>query len=227
MDHADKPKFWITTRYFGKFNKFRNDHWVFGDAATGAYLPKFAWTPIVQHTMVQGSASPDDPALAQYWARRRRTVKPSLDRYTVNLLARQDGRCPLCGDHLLTADQPPQSPEQWANWWLHVTRRAIEADYLVHHGRPAQPAMTTPASSTPPATAGTAPANAGNHPANLNRPRGLLEPCAGTTRSHGSEGAPVQQCTGATRLAERLTCKGFLDSRRRTGPRVSHQPRRG
>jgi RNA-directed DNA polymerase len=134
--HANKPKFWITARYFGKFNKFRNDHWVFGDAATGAYLPKFAWTPIVRHTMVQGSASPDDPALAQYWARRRRTVKPPLDRYTVNLLTKQDGRCPLCGEYLLTADQPPDSPDQWANWWLHVTRKAIETDYLVHHGRP-------------------------------------------------------------------------------------------
>jgi hypothetical protein len=28
---------------------------------------------------------------------------------------------------------------------------------------------------------------------------GLLRPCAGTTRMHGPEGAPVQQCTGATR----------------------------
>jgi RNA-directed DNA polymerase len=22
---------WVVARYFGKFNKFRNDHWVFGD----------------------------------------------------------------------------------------------------------------------------------------------------------------------------------------------------
>jgi RNA-directed DNA polymerase len=137
--HADKPKFWITRRYFGKFNKFRNDHWVFGDAATGAYLPKFAWTDIVRHTMVQGTASPDDPALATYWARRRRKVKPPLDRYTVNLLTKQDGRCPLCGDHLLTADQPPQSPDQWARWWLSVTRKAITINYLVHHDRPGPP----------------------------------------------------------------------------------------
>ena len=38
--HPNKPKRWITSRYFGKFNKFRNDRWVFGDRDTGAYLPK-------------------------------------------------------------------------------------------------------------------------------------------------------------------------------------------
>ena len=30
--HANKPNTWVCARYFGKFNKFRNDHWVFGDA---------------------------------------------------------------------------------------------------------------------------------------------------------------------------------------------------
>ncbi len=28
--HPTKPKKWIARRYFGKFNKFRNDRWVFG-----------------------------------------------------------------------------------------------------------------------------------------------------------------------------------------------------
>jgi len=118
-----EPKRWIVGRYFGKFNKFRNDRWVFGDRASGACLVKFSWTGIVRHVPVKGTASPDDPALAAYWAERRQRVKPPLDRYTLRLLARQDGRCPLCGDHLLTADQPPQSPKQWEWWWLQVTRR--------------------------------------------------------------------------------------------------------
>ena len=134
--HTNKPKHWITSRYFGKFNKFRNDHWVFGDRDTGAYLVRFSWTAIERHVPVKGAASPDDPALASYWADRRKKVKPPLDRYSLRLLARQDGLCPLCGDHLLSADQPPQSPEQWEQWWLHVTRKAIAASYLTHHGRP-------------------------------------------------------------------------------------------
>jgi RNA-directed DNA polymerase len=137
--HNNKPKPWIVARYFGKRNKFRNDRWVFGDPESGAYLVKFSWIDIVRHVMVRGAASLDDPALADYWAARRRKVKPPLDNYTLRLLARQDGRCSLCGDHLLAADQPPQSPNAWERWWQQVTRAAIAADYLVHHGRSGPP----------------------------------------------------------------------------------------
>jgi len=52
--------------------------WVFGDRDSGAYLHKFAWTKIVRHRMVKGSASLDDPALVVYWTeRRRRKNKPA------------------------------------------------------------------------------------------------------------------------------------------------------
>jgi RNA-directed DNA polymerase len=137
--HRNKPRRWVVARYFGKYCKFRNDHWVFGDRDSGGYLVKFSWTGIERHVPVKGGASPDDPALASYWAERRTKVKPPLDRYTLRLLTRQAGLCPLCGDHLLSAEQPPQSPGQWERWWLHVTRRAIAASYLVHDGRPGPP----------------------------------------------------------------------------------------
>ncbi len=70
--HRNKGRKWVTARYFGTFNKTRNDTWVFGDRHSGAYLHKYAWTKIVRHVVVTGRASPDDPALAQYWADRRR-----------------------------------------------------------------------------------------------------------------------------------------------------------
>ena len=92
--HKNKSKSWIVDRYFGKFNKFRNDRWVFGDRGSGAYLPKFAWTGIVRHVLVKGRASPDDPDMTEYWANRRRKVKPPLDKYTLGLLSKQDARCP-------------------------------------------------------------------------------------------------------------------------------------
>jgi len=140
--HPKKSKKWIVRRYFGRFNKFRNDRWVFGardrpvnDRGDVAYLVKFSWTPIVRHQIVAGGASPDDPDLIDYWAARRRTVKAPLDSYNRRLLTEQDGRCPLCGDHLLTPDQPPQSPAQWERWWLSIIRRGIAADYLTHHRR--------------------------------------------------------------------------------------------
>jgi RNA-directed DNA polymerase len=137
--HQNKPGRWVVARYFGKFNKSRNDHWVFGDRDSGGYLVKFSWTGIERHTPVKGTASPDDPALADYWARRRTKVKPPLDRHTLRLLTRQAGLCPLCGDHLLSAEQPPQSPAQWEQWWLRITRKAIAASYLAYHGMPGPP----------------------------------------------------------------------------------------
>jgi RNA-directed DNA polymerase len=137
--HQNKPGRWAAARYFGKFNPSRDDHWVFGDRDSGGHLVKFSWTGIERHTPVKGTASPDDPALADYWARRRTKVKPPLDKRTLRLLTRQAGRCPLCGDHLLSVEQPPQSPAQWEQWWLRVTRKAIAASYLAYHGMPSPP----------------------------------------------------------------------------------------
>jgi RNA-directed DNA polymerase len=137
--HQNKPGRWVAARYFGKFNPSRDDHWVFGDRDSGGHLVKFSWTGIERHTPVKGTASPDDPALAGYWAGRRTKVKPPLDKRTLRLLTRQAGMCPLCGDHLLSAEQPPQSPAQWEQWWLRVTRKAIAASYLAYHGMPSPP----------------------------------------------------------------------------------------
>ena len=180
--HRNKPRRWIVDRYFGKFDKFRNDRWVFGDRDTGAYLPKPSWTDIVRHTLVKGGASPDDPALAGYWAQRRQKVKPPLDSYTVRLLSRQDGRCSLCGENLLTPDQPPQSPEGWERWFLQVIRRAITADLPGpprHAQCRTQPANTPRTRHLPPeqtsAPAGRKHRGAAEH---LNRPSGLLGPRA-------------------------------------------------
>ena len=111
--HPNKPKSWIISRYYGRFNTARQDHWVFGDRHSGGYLPKFAWTKIVRHCMVPGTASRDDPGLAAYWANRRRRHKPPLDNGTLRLIQAQQGRCPLCADYLLHADREPASPREW------------------------------------------------------------------------------------------------------------------
>ena len=108
--HPHKGKRWITSRYFGAFNSSRRDRWVFGDRDSGAYLLKFAWTKITRHTLVKGWASPDDPALTDYWAARRRRGRPPLGRARLRLLLKQRGRCPLCGDLLLHAEPSRNTP---------------------------------------------------------------------------------------------------------------------
>jgi RNA-directed DNA polymerase len=123
--HPNKSRWWRMDRYFDRFNHSRNNRWVFGDKDTGAYLPKFAWTKIVRHVMVTGTASPDDPDLARYWADRR--GKQHNGPLSVLLLAKlkaQRGRCPLCGTMLLHAEREPQHPREWEQW-LRGTRAAI------------------------------------------------------------------------------------------------------
>ena len=131
--HRNKPKTWVVDRYYGTFNTTRKDRWVFGDRDSGAYLIKFSWIPIARHNQVKGTASPDDPALADYWSHRRRRRKPPpLDRPTLRLLKAQGGRCPLCGDYLLHADHEPQSPEEWELWFI-ATRKALRRQALTLH----------------------------------------------------------------------------------------------
>jgi RNA-directed DNA polymerase len=130
--HPNKSRGWVVARYFGKFNKTRQDRWVFGDPETGAYLTKFSWTKIVRHVPVKAGASPDDPALVEYWAERRRKHKaPPLDQHTLRLLKSQGGRCPACGDLLLDAGVEPQSPQEWEQWFM-AARRMLRKQRFVH-----------------------------------------------------------------------------------------------
>jgi RNA-directed DNA polymerase len=136
--HPKKSRNWVTTRYFGVFNKSRRDRWVFGDRDSGLYLRKFAWTQIIRHQMVKGASSPDDPALTDYWAQRRRRRKPPLGTATLRLIQAQHGRCPMCRDYLLHADREPQSPHEWEQW-LKATRKAVR-----RHAVTADPGRGTP-----------------------------------------------------------------------------------
>lgn len=143
FSHPNKSKHWVCSRYFGRFNPARQDNWIFGDRDSGFYLTKFAWTRIVRHPVVAGTASPDDPSLADYWARRRRRRKPPLGTDTLRLLHKQDGRCTLCGGLLLHADHEPQSPEEWQRW-LTVTRKAIRKHAITATTGRHTPDKTTP-----------------------------------------------------------------------------------
>ena len=130
--HPNKSRGWVATRYFGRFNITRQDGWVFGDPETGAYLTKFSWTKIVRHVPVRAGSSPDDPALAEYWAERRRKRKPPpLDQHTLKLLRAQDGRCPVCEGVLLDDGIEPQSPQEWEQWFM-AARRTMRKQRVVH-----------------------------------------------------------------------------------------------
>jgi len=131
--HPKKGRKWVAAHYFGRYNKSRNDRWVFGDRKTGAYLHKYSWTKIIRHVMVAGRNSPDDPALARYWAdRRRRQPLPDMAESFTKAQRAQKGLCPLCGHQLLDTDSLPATPSQGEAWYARVrtalTRQASAAN---------------------------------------------------------------------------------------------------
>ena len=125
--HPNKSRHWVTARYFGMFNPSRNDKWLLGSRDTGRYLRRFSWTKIVRHVMVAGRASPDDPGLAEYWAKRRERNRPPVSPATWHLLRRQRGRCPLCRGLLLYASHEPHDEREWEQWHT-VIRKAIRKE---------------------------------------------------------------------------------------------------
>ena len=132
--HPRKRRTWVAARYFGAFCPTRRDRWVYGDRDSGAWMHRYAWTAIVRHVPVTGRNSPDDPALAQYWADRRRKHRPpQLAPSVERALRRQDGRCPLCGELLLYTDRPPDSPRQWETWYAGL-RKAMTYQAVTEHG---------------------------------------------------------------------------------------------
>jgi RNA-directed DNA polymerase len=69
--HGHKNRKWLQEHYWGRLHPTRQDRWVFGVPQRGLYLQKFSWVRFHRHTLVRGTASPDDPNLTQYWAKRR------------------------------------------------------------------------------------------------------------------------------------------------------------
>jgi hypothetical protein len=98
---------------------------VFGSRESGYYLRKFAWTPIVRHQIVAGTASPDGPALTDYWAERRRRTPP-LGNTLLRQLQAQQGRCPICRGLLLHTDREPQTPTSRNNASRPPAKRSVD-----------------------------------------------------------------------------------------------------
>jgi len=103
--HPTKSQSWQQEKYWGKLNPERKDRWVFGDKQSGRYLLKFSWFKIERHTLVRGTASPDDPALREYWWERRKVNIRHLSSSDLELAINQDWVCRLCGMDLINGEE--------------------------------------------------------------------------------------------------------------------------
>jgi len=103
--HPNKSKKWQNAKYFGRLNRRRQDNWVFGDKRTGGYLLRFTWFPIQRHVLVRGTASPDDPAWRDYWAKRMAAKTKDLPPRKQRLARAQNHLCPLCGESIHNGEE--------------------------------------------------------------------------------------------------------------------------
>lgn len=104
--HPNKGRRWIAKRYF----KIRGKGWEFAcdvkdrrGKTKEIGLFNIAKIPIERHIKVKGTASPDDPQLADYWTKRAtksgKTIWDKGSKY-YQIAQNQRWKCPICGEHL-------------------------------------------------------------------------------------------------------------------------------
>jgi len=102
--HPEKSWEWRRNRYWGRWNKERDDR-VFGDKHSGKYLLKFSWFKIERHILVRGTSSPDDPDLRDYWWERQKVNAKHLSAEDLDMANDQGWVCRLCGMDLINGEE--------------------------------------------------------------------------------------------------------------------------
>jgi RNA-directed DNA polymerase len=72
--------------------------------------------------------------------RRRKMPPPTIGRTGWRPYKAQDGRCPLCGDWLLPAEDPPPTPREWERW-LATNRKTIIKTAMRTDGTSGEPRL--------------------------------------------------------------------------------------
>ncbi|MFY9553538.1 MAG: group II intron reverse transcriptase/maturase [Blastocatellia bacterium] len=137
--HPNKGKRWIARKYF---MPARHPRWTFNSTVDNRQgrkltitLAKLMDIPIERHIKVEGKASPDDPLLNEYWAKRQTRYGKThwgLGSKLRIAAQNQDWLCPVCGDHLFNGEQLRTHPS--------LARRGTDtAQKIVHLHKPCRP----------------------------------------------------------------------------------------
>lgn len=110
--HPNKGKGWVRRKYYCTTPQ---SAWTFLTVITGRngqrkclQLSSLSRIPIQRHVKVKGTASPDDPALTDYWNHRQtRYGKTFWDRGSklTQVAKTQAWSCPVCGAHLFNGEE--------------------------------------------------------------------------------------------------------------------------
>ena len=152
-----------------------------GSSATATAAPTWSSMPgpqIVRHQMVKGSVVADDPALAEYWAgRRRRAAPPPLDDLSLRLLQAQRGRCPAVrGASPRTPTTRRRAPASGSSGCASPARRSPNESIYQERGTSDDSAHSV--SYTPDVADASTPTATAGQTCNAREPLGLLEPDA-------------------------------------------------
>lgn len=109
--HPKKSKRWIANKYFMPKDNQRWTFYAFVKDRQGHNKTitrcKLRDIPIERHIKVAGTASPDDPALQDYWAKRQTRYGKSFWGQSAKrriIAHNQNWRCPLCHQHLFNGE---------------------------------------------------------------------------------------------------------------------------
>lgn len=110
--HPNKNSKWVRKRYFKTVNGYK---WTFATTTsdrrgneTILALHPIAYTPIERHIKVKGSASPDDPSLREYWAKRHQKYGKSYwekNSRNYKIAQNQNWKCPICGELVFNGEE--------------------------------------------------------------------------------------------------------------------------
>ena len=214
--HPNKSKWWVVDRYFGQFNKARQEQVGVRRPRQRRLPPQVLLDKDRPTRDGQGRGVPGRPGLTQYWAdRRRRMTDPAGPTHPAT--APQAGRPLPALRGLPPARRPPAPlPRRVGAVDTHHPQSDAQTAHRSHGPARRPGRRKTPSGTHPlPATATAAKASrvsTSDHPPAR---RGLLEPDAGKARPSGSEGGGTQQCVPPTRLlvAGVTTCRGGRESR--------------
>lgn len=107
-----KGKKWVRKKYFKTIN---GNKWIFATNITNRHgkeetiaICRLTKIPIQRHVKIKGTASPDDPELAQYWEQRHTKYgKIHWDKGSkyFKVAHNQNWKCPVCGEHLFNEEE--------------------------------------------------------------------------------------------------------------------------
>lgn len=107
--HPTKNHGWKVQRYFGRLNpNYPNQKWVFGSKETGAFIIRFANTPIVRHNCVPFDDSPDnpDPTAREHFEKKKtkNDEAKKLNKRKQGIAKKQNFNCPHCKQSLFNGE---------------------------------------------------------------------------------------------------------------------------